>query len=94
MEAIELLREFNGLGCGDEKKCAIAYRLFVNLKEVCKYENIERIYDANFDEIYFSVPVGNKWEIYLPISSFDTIDLLKIEKLQETFCNDDTKRNL
>ncbi|XP_039444479.1 uncharacterized protein LOC120424429 [Culex pipiens pallens] len=82
--AFKILNEIRQLGCTDEALCAATYRTYLHLCEDRSMWDVQYNYSSPLNTLYLKArkQQDSPEDVYIPVPSFDSIPLERIEKLQ------------
>uniref|UniRef100_A0A8D8G7T3 (northern house mosquito) hypothetical protein n=1 Tax=Culex pipiens TaxID=7175 RepID=A0A8D8G7T3_CULPI len=82
--AFKILNEIRQLGCTDEALCAATYRTYLHLCEDRSMWDVQYNYSSQLNTLYLTArkQQASPEDLYIPVPSFDSIHLERIEKLQ------------
>uniref|UniRef100_A0A8D8NS31 (northern house mosquito) hypothetical protein n=1 Tax=Culex pipiens TaxID=7175 RepID=A0A8D8NS31_CULPI len=78
------LNEIRQLGCTDEALCAATYRTYLHLCEDRSMWDVQYNFSSQLNTLYLTArkQQTSPEDVYIPVPSFDSIPLERIEKLQ------------
>ncbi|XP_038117687.1 uncharacterized protein LOC6031152 [Culex quinquefasciatus] len=82
--AFKILNEIRQLGCTDEALCAVTYRTYLHLCEDRSMWDVQYNFSSQLNTLYLKArkQQDSPEDVYIPVPSFDSIPLERIEKLQ------------
>ncbi|KAL0860648.1 hypothetical protein ABMA27_009997 [Loxostege sticticalis] len=88
----KIKEDMKALGCESDMKITLAYHLYIHLVDEKLMYDTEYCYNKDIDTLYIVArPSKNeKINIYVPIPTYDDINLEFINKIQENLCTVET----
>ncbi|CAH0403442.1 unnamed protein product [Chilo suppressalis] len=88
----KIKEDMKSLGCNSDMKIALAYHLYIHLVDKKLMYDTEYCYNTDIDTLYIVARPSKdeKINIYVPISTYDDINMEFINMIQENLCTVET----